>query len=167
MKKRFLLKNLYCGWVALGLTAGMVLGCGFLPNRPDVLKKESINEIYLTAPDSLKKTAWMETFLWTVKCEATEGQICTGSPVLSVSPDKTLCRYDYQILHGLKGNTEQVIRVENNSSLKVNIRAVGGPDWNPYKSKIVLQVRAVAIAKGVDLKTRKILNCNPIFGSSQ
>lgn len=156
----------FCLRVILGLTAGLGLGCGTHLKTQEVKPGVAVNKIYLTVPDSLEKSAWMETFLWTVKCEATKGQICEGSPTLLIPPDKTLCRYDYKIVEGPEGNTEQVILVENGSSLKVNIRAVGGPDWNPYKSKIVLQVRAVGIAKKVDQETRKVLNCKPRSFSS-
>ena len=166
MKQNFLQRYFFCLWVAFGLVAGMGLGCSLIPIRPEVKSWDSENEIYLTIPDSLEKPAWMETFIWTVQCKAAEGRTCEGSAVLSFPPDKTLCRYDYQILHGPEGNTEQVILMENDSSLKVHIRAVGGPFWNPYQSKIVLRIRAVGIAREADQETRKVLNCKPRSFSS-
>jgi len=168
MNQNFLSRFILGGWVVLVLAAGLGAGCGILPsgsiwpNSPEVKPGVVVDEIYLTVPDSLQKSSWMETFLWTVKCEATAGQICTGSPTLLIPPDKTLCRHDYKIMPGSQGNTEQVIRVQKDSSLKVNIRAVGGPAWNPYKSKLVLQVRAVGIAKEADPETLKVLNCKPL-----
>lgn len=167
MKKYFFQRKNFLGWVAFGLAVATGAGCGLLPVRPEVTMGKSEDSIYLTVPDNLTKSAWMETFNWTVQCEAEQGRTCQGSPILSIPSDKTLCRFDYQIQQGLEGNTEQVIRVENDFSLKVNIRAVGGPTWNPYKSKIVLQVQAVGIARDADQDTRKVLKCNPLPVSKQ
>jgi len=161
MKLNFLQRYFFYWWVAFGLTAGMGLGCSLIPIRPEVISQDSENEIYLTIPDSLEKPPWMETFVWTVKCEAGKGRTCEGSPVLSLPSDKALCRYNYQILQGPKGNTEQIIVVKNDSSLIVHIRAIGGPAWNPYKSRIMVQVRGVGLAKEADQETRKVLNCKP------
>lgn len=159
MGKKYLQGNFISGWVALILIAGMGSGCGMFSWGQEVKPGVAVNKVYLKVPDSLEKSPWMETFLWTIKCEATQGQTCEGSPTLLLPPDKTLCRYDYQVLQGPEGNTEQAVQINDDSSLKVNIRAVGGPDWNPYKSKIVLQVRAVGIAEEADEETRKALNC--------
>ncbi len=161
MKIFFVQRYFFCLWVVLGLAGGMGSGCGLFPVRPEVTSWDTKNKIYLTVPESLETPAWMETFIWTVQCESTKRRTCVGSPVLSLPPDKTLCRYDYQILQGPEGYTGQVILVENNSSLKVHIRAVSGPIRNPGQSKIVLRIRAVGIAKEADEETRKILNCQP------
>ncbi len=160
MKQKFLLRYYWGRWIALGLAAVLGAGCGLWTSGVEVKPGVAVNEVYLTVPDSLKKSAWMQTFLWTIKCEAKQGKTCEGSPSLLIPPDKTLCRYDYKFVQESEGNTEQVILIENESSLKVNIRAVGGPDWNPYTSKIVIQVRAVGIAREVDQETLKVLNCN-------
>jgi hypothetical protein len=144
----------------------MWTGCGAWSSGLEVKPGVAVTEVYLTVPDSLKKTPWMETFVWTIKCEATEGKICEGSPRLLIPTDKTLCRYDYKIMPGSEGNTDPVILKGNDSSLQVHIRAIGGPDWNPYKSKIVIQVRAVGIAREADPERRKVLNCNPLSPSS-
>lgn len=162
MNPNFLLRNFFGGWIALVLTAVLGAGCSYWPFGQTVKPGVAVNQVYLSVPESLTKSPWMETFLWTIKCEATEGKICEGSPRLLIPSDKTLCRYDYKIMPGSEGNTDPVILKGNDSSLQVYIRAVGGPDWNPYKSKIVIQVRAVGIAKDVDEETRKSLNCNPL-----
>ncbi len=167
MKKYFFQRTVAFSWVVFCLVTGMGPGCGLSPKSQVVKPGVAVNKIYLTVPESLKKSAWMETFLWTIKCEAPGGETCEGSPILLIPPDKTLCRFDYQIMGGPEGNTEQVVQVDSESSLKVIIRAVGGPDGNPYKSKIVLQVRAVGIAKEVDEETRNILNCKPLLFSKQ
>jgi hypothetical protein len=161
MNLKILLRNYIGRWLALGLVAVLGAGCSGLSNSQQVKPGVAVNKVYLNVPDSLTKSPWMETFLWTIRCEAVGGDICEGSPTLLIPPDKALCRYDYKIVQGPEGNTEQVILVENDSTLKVYIRAVGGPGWNPYKSKIVIQVRAVGIVRDVDEETRKSLNCNP------
>jgi hypothetical protein len=158
-----LLTSVFFGrWIVLGLTTLLGAGCSYWPFGQDVKLGVSVNKVYLSVPDSLTKSPWMETFLWTIKCEAVEGKICEGTSTLLIPSDKTLCRYDYKIIQGPEGNTEQVVQAENDSALKVYIRAVGGPEWKPYKSKIVIQVRAVGIVKDVDEETRKSLNCNPL-----
>lgn len=162
MKQNFLLRYFWSGWVLFGLAAGMGAGCSVWPGNLEVKPGVAVDEVFLTVPDSLTKSAWMQTFLWTVTCEAAEGKICEGSPKLLIPQDKSLCRHDSKLMPGSEGNTERMIQVQDDSSLKVNIRAIGGPDWDPYKSKIVLQVRAVGIAKDVDQETRKVLNCNAL-----
>ena len=170
MKQKFLSRYFWGWWIALGMAAGMGAGCsnwlgGIWPNSMRVEPGIAVDEVFLTVPDSLTDSAWMQTFLWTVKCEAAVGKICEGSPELLLPRDKKLCRYDYKVLPGTEGNTEQMIRVQDDSSLKVNIRAIGGPGWDPYKSKLVLQVSAVGIAKDVDQETRKVLKCNLLSSS--
>lgn len=155
-------RKFFYRWVVWGMIAGMGTGCGLFSRGQEVKPGVAVNEVYLKVPDSLEKSAWMQTFLWTVKCEAMEGQTCEGSPTLLLPRDKTLCRYDYRVLQGPEGNTEQVVLAKNDSSLKVNIRAIGGPDWNPYPSKITLQIRAVGIAREADEETRMALNCDPL-----
>lgn len=162
MEQNFLVRFFSGRWVGLGLAVVLLAGCGILSSGVEVKPGVAVNEVYLTVPENLAKSPWMETFLWTIKCEATEGKICEGSPKLLIPEDKTLCRYDYKIVQEPEGNTEQVILVGSDTSLQVHIRAVGGPDWNPYKSKIVIQVRAVGIARGADPETRKALSCNPL-----
>jgi hypothetical protein len=162
MKQKFLLKIFLGRWIAFGLAAALLAGCGIWPSGVEVKPGVAVNEVYLNVPENLTKSPWMETFLWTIKCEATEGKICEGSPRLLIPQDKTLCRYDYKIMPGSEGNTDPVILKGNESSLQVHIRAVGGPDWNPYKSKIIVQVRAVGVAKEADQETREALSCKPL-----
>jgi hypothetical protein len=162
MKQNFLLRYFWGVWAVLGLAAGMGTGCGIWPGNLEVKSGGAVDEVFLTVPDSLTKSAWMQTFLWTVTCEAAEGRICEGSPTLLIPQDKSLCRHDFKLMPGSEGYTEKMVQVLSDTSLKVNIRAIGGPEWDPYKSKIVLQVRAVGIAKDVDQETRKILNCNAL-----
>jgi hypothetical protein len=165
MRQKFLSRYFLGWWIAWGLALGMGVGCGILPRGMRVEPGVAVDEVFLTVPESVTDSAWMQTFLWTVKCEAAVGKICEGSPALLIPRDKTLCRYDYKVMPGTQGNTEQVIQVEDDSSLKVNIRAIGGPGWDPYKSKLVLQVSAVGIAKNVDKETREVLKCNLLSSS--
>lgn len=162
MNPNFMLRIFFSRWIVLALTAVLSAGCSYWPFGQTGKPGFAVDQVYLSVPDSLTKSPWMETYLWTIKCEAIAGKTCEGSPTLLIPSDKALCRYDYKITQGPEGNTEQVILVEDDSTLKVYIRAVGGPEWNPYKSKIVIQVRAVGIVKDVDEETRKSLNCNPL-----
>jgi hypothetical protein len=166
MKQKFLLRIFSGRWIAFGLAAALCAGCGIWSSGVEVKPGVAVNEVYLSVPENLTKSPWMETFLWTIKCEATEGEICEGSPRLLIPPDKTLCHYDYKIVPGSEGNTDPVILKGNDSSIQVYIRAVGGPDWNPYKSKIIVRVRAVGVAREADLETRKALSCDPLSPSN-
>jgi hypothetical protein len=167
MNQNFLLRYFWSGWIALGLAAVTGAGCSIFSGSLEVKPGIAVDEVFLTVPDSLTKSAWMKTFLWTVTCEAAEGKICEGSPTLLIPQDKLLCRHESKLMPGTEGNTERMIQVQDDSSLKVNIRAIGGPDWDPYISKIVLQVQAVGIAKDVDQETRKVLNCRTLALTKQ
>lgn len=161
--KRISIKLPLCLWAVLGLITGISQGCAGLPTQPVVAPMVSEKENLPTNSEAKGHPFLTKTFVWTVRCEAEGGQTCEGHPVLSFPSDQTYCRYDYQIMEGPVGKTEQVISVENDSSLKVYIKAVGGPFWNPYISKIVLRVLGLGIAPGTDLETRRSYFCNSLL----
>ncbi len=98
-------------------------------------------------------------FLWTVRCAASSGEHCAGDPVLSFPADREYCRHDYQITEGPHCDTLQRVSVNGPGSLKVHVRAAGGPAWNPYASRIGLKIRGWGVLKQLDPHRRAALPC--------
>ncbi len=101
----------------------------------------------------------LQPHLWTVRCEAASGQHCAGDPVLSFPEGSEYCRHDYQITEGPFGDTFQRVSVDRSGSLKVQVRAAGGPLWDPYASRIGLKIRGWGIPRELGRAQREALQC--------